>query len=202
MNRVAAVILAAGSASRFRAAGGLNETKLIAKLEGKPIVRMVAESALASKASPVVAVVGHARRAIETALAGLPVTIAFNPDFAAGIASSLGVGLAALPPDVAGAIVMLGDMPRVDARMVDALIDGFLARPEAHAAAPLQGGRRGNPVLLGRVLFEAAMRLTGDEGARRLVAALSDEAIVEIETKDTGVAFDVDTPEDLLRNGS
>ncbi len=46
------------------------------------------------------------------------------------------------------------------------------------------------------------MRLTGDEGARRLVAALSDEAIVEIETKDTGVAFDVDTPEDLLRNGS
>ncbi len=60
MTRVGAVILAAGQSSRFRAGGGLDETKLVAKLDGKPIVRRVVEAALATKARPVVVVTGYA----------------------------------------------------------------------------------------------------------------------------------------------
>ena len=197
MTRVGAIVLAAGQSSRFRAAGGPDLTKLVAKLDGKPIVRRVVEAALATKARPVVVVTGYARDSVEGAVADLDVSLAFNPKFASGLASSLKAGLAATPPDVAGALVLLGDMPWIEPRLADALIHALLAREGALAAVPSREGRRGNPVLLGRGLFEAAMRLTGDEGARRLIGALGEGELVEVEAPDMGVTFDVDTPDDL-----
>jgi molybdenum cofactor cytidylyltransferase len=197
MTRVGAIVLAAGQSSRFRAGGGPDVTKLVAKLDGKPIVRRVAEAALASKAGAVVVVTGYARNSVEGALAGLDIELAFNPRFASGLASSLKAGLASMPPDVAGSLVLLGDMPWIEPRLIDALIDAFWARKDALAAVPLREGRRGNPVLLGRGLFEAAMRLTGDEGARRLIDALNATDLVEVGAPNTGVTFDIDTPEDL-----
>jgi molybdenum cofactor cytidylyltransferase len=197
MTRVGVVVLAAGQSSRFRAAGGVEATKLVAKLAGKPIVRMAAEAALASKARPVVVVAGHARDSVEAALAGLEVRIAFNPQFSSGLASSLRVGLSAMPADAAGALVLLGDMPRTETRVIDALIDAFLSRGRALAAAPSFDGRRGNPILLGRGLFEAAMRLEGDEGARRLIDDLGAGDLVEIADSGIGVTLDIDTPGDL-----
>ncbi len=197
MTRVGAVILAAGASSRFRAGGGSDPTKLVAQLDGKPIVRRVVEAALAAKARPVVMVTGYARDLVEAAVADLEIGVAFNPEFASGLASSLSVGLSAMPRDGAGAIVLLGDMPRIEPRLIDTLIDAFLARKDALAAVPLREGRRGNPVLLGHRLFERAMRLTGDEGARRLIDAVSVSELVEVQAPDTGVTFDIDTPEDL-----
>jgi molybdenum cofactor cytidylyltransferase len=197
MTRVGAVILAAGQSSRFRAAGGPDPTKLVAKLDGKPIVRRVVEAALATKARPVVVVTGYAQDVVESVVADLEVSFAFNPKFASGLASSLSVGLSAMPQDAAGALVLLGDMPLIEPRVADALIEAFLAREGALAAIPLTEGRRGNPVLLGRGLFEAAMRLKGDEGARKLIGVLNEGELVEVGASDMGVTFDVDTPEDL-----
>ena len=198
MTRIGAIVLAAGRASRFRAAGGLDETKLVTKLDGKPIVRMALDAVAASRARPIVVVTGHARRLVEDTLAGLPTTFAFNPDFATGLASSLKVGVAAMPTGVTGAVILLGDMPRIEARLIDALIEAFEARPHVRAAAPWRAGRRGNPVLLSRALFEAAMRSTGDEGARRLVDALDEGEIALVAAPDDGAALDIDTPADLV----
>jgi molybdenum cofactor cytidylyltransferase len=197
VTRVGAIVLAAGQSSRFRAAGGPDLTKLVAKLDGKPIVRRVVEAALATKARPVVVVTGYARDAVEAVVADLDISLAFNPQFASGLASSLRVGLSAMPRDVAEVLVLLGDMPLIEPRLADALIEAFLAREGALAAIPLTEGRRGNPVLLGRGLFEAALRLKGDEGARKLIGALNERELVEVEASDVGVTFDVDTPEDL-----
>ena len=197
MTRVGAVILAAGQSSRFRAGGGSDPTKLVAKLDGKPIVRRVVEAALATKARPVVVVTGYARESVEAAIADLEIGLAFNPKFASGLASSLSVGLSAMPRGIVGALVLLGDMPRIGAPLIDALIDAFLARKDALAAVPLREGQRGNPVLLSQRLFERAMRLTGDEGARRLIGALSAGELVEVEAPDMGVTSDIDTPDDL-----
>jgi molybdenum cofactor cytidylyltransferase len=197
LNRVGAIVLAAGQSSRFRAAGGSATTKLVETLGGGPIVRMAAAAALASRAHPVVVVTGHARPAVEAALAGLDIETVYNPEFSSGLASSLRVGLAALPADVAGALVLLGDMPWINARLIDAMIEAFLARQTALAVAPTRGGRRGNPILLGRGLFEVAACLQGDEGARRLIDALSPGELVEVEAPDAGVIIDIDTPNDL-----
>jgi molybdenum cofactor cytidylyltransferase len=197
LNRVGAIVLAAGQSSRFRAAGGSAMTKLVETLGDKPIVRMAAEAALASRARPVIVVTGHARSAVEAALAGLDLETAYNPEFSSGLASSLRVGLSAMPADIAGALLLLGDMPWVEPELIDALIDAFLAKKGALAAAPSSAGRRGNPVLLGRGMFEAAMRLMGDEGARRLIGALGARELVEVEAPNAGVIVDIDTPSDL-----
>jgi molybdenum cofactor cytidylyltransferase len=197
MAKVGAVILAAGRSSRFAAAGGEGPSKLIAPLFGKPLVRHPVEAALASTARPVVVVTGHAKSDLEAALKGLPLQFVFNADFLSGMASSLRAGVAALPGDVDGAIVMLGDMPGVKSAVLDRLIEKYSAAPSALAVVPVQAGRRGNPVLLARTLFAEVAQITGDEGARRLLASARAGQILEASTDEIGVNLDVDTPEAL-----
>src|SRR6202043_72467 len=117
---VAAIILAAGRSTRM---GGPN--KLLAELGGKTLVRIVAEQALASKAQDVIVVTGHQAGQVEKALHGLKVKFVHNPDFAEGLASSVKVGVAAVADDAAGAVICLGDMPLISARLIDRLIEAF-----------------------------------------------------------------------------
>jgi len=197
MSAIGAIVLAAGSSRRFRAAGGREPSKLVAPVAGEPLARHAVRAALGSRARPVVVVTGHARAEVEAALAGLPVAFAYNADFAEGLASSLKAGIAALPSAVAGALVVLGDMPGIEARLLDRLIDAFAANPGALAAAPFQAGRRGNPVLLSAALFAAVDRLDGDEGARALLRGIDPSRIAAVEVSEDAAAFDVDTPADL-----
>jgi molybdenum cofactor cytidylyltransferase len=134
---------------------------------------------------------------VAAALADVDVELAFNPNSASGLASSLRTGLSAMPVEVTGAVVLLGDMPWIEPRLIDGLINAFLAHKDALAAVPLHEGRRGNPVLLGRGLFDFAMRLTGDEGARGLIGSLSADELVEVQAPDMSTVFDIDTPDDL-----
>ena len=124
-------------------------------------------------------------------------SFAFNPEFASGLASSLRVGLAAMPGDVVGALVLLGDMPWIEPRLIDALIDAFLARKDALAAVPSHEGRRGNPVLLGRGCSRRRCASKATRARARLIGALSASELVEVEAPDAGVTFDIDTPDDL-----
>jgi molybdenum cofactor cytidylyltransferase len=197
MVEVGAIVLAAGRSSRYRAAGGREATKLLAPLGGEPLARRAVEAALRSRARPAIVVTGWARAEVEAALADLPVVFAYNADFAAGLATSLRAGLAALPSGAAGALVLLADMPGVEPALIDRLIAAFAAAPTALAVVPMRGGRRGNPTLLARALFPALARLEGDEGARRLLDRLDRASIVAVEVEDEGATFDVDTPADL-----
>ena len=189
--RTDAVILAAGRSTRYRASGGTAPSKLVDLFAGEPMLRHVVRAALASRAGAVVVVTGHAREAVEASAAGAAVRFAHNPDYASGLASSLRVGLAALGPEPAAAMVLLGDMPLVDAATIDALIDAAVTDPAADAMIPVHRGLRGNPVLLTRRLFAAASRLAGDEGARRLLRDPS-VRVREIAFADDAVRRDVD----------
>ena len=195
MAEIAAILLAAGAASRFKAAGGGEASKLVAQLAGKPLVRHAADAALASRARPILVVTGHDRGAVEAALEGLALQFAHNPAFAQGLASSLKTGVAALPGDVAGALILLGDMPAVTPALIDRLIAAFDQRPDALAAAPMRDGRRGNPVLLSRALFPAIAKLNGDEGARMLLDNAGSGRMIEVDVSGIGSVLDVDTPQ-------
>ncbi len=197
MSKVAAIILAAGGSSRFRAAGAAQISKLVADLGGEPMVRWVARAALASQARPIVVVTGFAAQAIAQALVGLDLSFVANPDYAAGIAGSLRQGVAALPAANAGAIVMLGDMPLIPPPLLDRLIGAFAARPTALAAVPIHAGKRGNPVLLARALFPAIAKLHGDAGAKQILAHAAPGSIIEVAAEGAEIGLDIDTPDAL-----
>jgi molybdenum cofactor cytidylyltransferase len=189
--RIAAIVLAAGRSTRM---GGPN--KLLAEIARRPLVRIAVEAALASRADPVIVVVGHQRGEIEKALAGLPVRLVDNPDFAQGLGTSLKAGIAAVPAQADGAIVCLGDMPRVDADLMDRLIAAFDPDRTALIAVPTFEGKRGNPVLWSRRFFPDLMAVEGDVGARHLIGRYS-EAVVEVPIEGKAAFVDVDTPEAL-----
>jgi molybdenum cofactor cytidylyltransferase len=193
--RIAAIILAAGTASRFRAEADANvPTKMVALHDGRALVRRVAEAALGSRARPIVVVTGHAREAVVAALTGLDLPHAYNPDYATGLASSLRTGIAALPETCDGAVILLGDMPMIEAGLIDTLIDAFATHPEARAVAPLYEGARGNPALVARKMFGEIARLTGDQGARKLFEG---GGVVDVPIDDAAVTLDIDTPSAL-----
>jgi molybdenum cofactor cytidylyltransferase len=190
--RIAAVVLAAGRSSRM---GGPN--KLLAEIAHRPLVRIAAEEALASRARPVIVVAGHQRREIEKVLAGLPLRIVHNPDFADGLGSSLKAGIAAVPADADGAVVCLGDMPQIDASLIDRLIAAFDPDRGALVIVPTFEGKRGNPVLWSRRFFSDLMAITGDVGARHLIGRHG-EAVLEVPVEAKAVLTDIDTPEALI----
>ena len=192
MPDIAAIVLAAGRGSRFGA--GEADSKVAALHAGLPLVAHVVASALASKATAVIVVTGHAGAHVVAALAGLAVTIVHNPTYADGMAGSLKAGLAALPSACDGVLILLGDMPLVRRATLDALIGAF--DPEAcEAVVPTFDGRRGNPVLIGRALFDAVLQLEGDEGARGLLKQSG--AVRTCQVDDPGVTLDIDTTEAL-----
>jgi molybdenum cofactor cytidylyltransferase len=190
--RVAAIVLAAGRSTRM---GGPN--KLLAEIGGRPLVRIVAEQALASRAAPVIVVTGHERAKVEAALAGLKLRLVHNPDYAAGLSTSLKAGLAALPPHVDGAIVCLGDMPQVTAALIDRLAEAFDPERGALVVVPTIEGKRGNPVVWSRRFFPDLMALEGDVGARHLIATYAD-VVAEVPVEDAAALTDIDTPDALL----
>jgi molybdenum cofactor cytidylyltransferase len=191
--RIAGLVLAAGQSRRM---GTLN--KLLIGIDGKPMVRHVVEAVAASQAKPILVVTGHEREKVEAALQGLPVTFAFNPDYAQGLSTSVKCGLAALPAEVDGAVVCLGDMPKVAGGEIDRLIGAFNPVEGRAICVPTRRGKRGNPVLLARRFFPELMKVAGDIGARDLIAGHSD-LVTEVEMDNDGVLTDIDTPQALAR---
>ena len=88
-------------------------------------------------------------------------------------------GIAAVSSDAAGAVVCLGDMPLIDAKLLDRLIAAFDPDRGALIAVPVSEGRRGNPVLWSRRFFDELLTLDGDTGARHLIAKHA-EAVAEV----------------------
>jgi molybdenum cofactor cytidylyltransferase len=192
--KVAAVILAAGQSRRM---GGPN--KLLAHFDGVPLIRRTAEQTLASGAEPVIVVTGHHADAVSAALAGLDVTTVDNPNFAEGLATSLKAGLAAVPQDAAGALIMLADMPAITSEVLNRLIAAFRARRTPAIILPTVNGKRGNPVLWSREFFPELMETSGDTGARHILGR-QEEAVQRVEIG-SAAGIDVDTPEALAAAG-
>lgn len=185
---VGGVLLAAGHSTRFG-----EENKLLAVIDGEPLVRRAARSLLAASLDDVVVVVGHQAGTVRDALEGLDVETRINPDHREGQSTSVRTGVEAARERGWDAVVFgLGDMPFVDPTSIDALVSAYRERDET-VIAPSYEGARGNPVLFDRDHFDELSSVSGDRGGREIIARVG--TLVPVD--DPGVRADIDRQSDL-----
>jgi molybdenum cofactor cytidylyltransferase len=188
----AAIILAAGQSRRM---GDIN--KLLIEVDGKPMMRHAVDAARDSGADPVIVVTGHQPDDVRAA-AGDQATFVHNPSFDQGLSTSLRVGLSAVPATCDGALIALGDMPKVGAEHLRRLVSSHDPDEGHLICVPTRNGKRGNPVFWDRRFFEDMATLGGDVGAKHLIGDYED-VVVEVPMSDDAVLTDVDSPAALER---
>ena len=193
---VAAIVLAAGCSHRMGP-----DNKLLAEVDGAPMLARVIREALASSASAVYVVTGFESVRVEAALRGYPVHLVHNPCYTEGISTSISAGLTALSDETGGALICLGDMPAVSAGILDRIIEAFDPQQDIAVCVPTYRGRRGNPVLWSRGLFKRIRGIRGDAGARCLIDEHAD-GVREVPIDDAAILLDVDSPDSLTRLGA
>lgn len=183
--RVAGVLLAAGEGKR------LGTPKALVELGGRRLVDRAAGVLRDGGTAPVVVVAGAAPLAVPGAV------VVPNPQWAAGMGSSLAAGLRAVPADCAAAVVALVDQPLIGAAVIRRLVAAY--RAGAGLAVAAYHGKPRNPVLLSREHWAGVLAAAvGDTGARPYLRA-HPGLVTMVECADIGRPDDVDTAEDLAR---
>lgn len=187
MAPITGILLAAGAGRRF------GSQKLLHPLAGGEPVGVVAGRNLIAAIPDCIAVVRAGDHALAAALSAIGLRIHEHPGADRGIATSIAAGVAATA-SAAGWLIALGDMPWVRPETIRALAD--VLRNGAELVAPVHAGTRGHPVGFGAPWRDRLGALTGDRGARDLIAA-HEARLVLLPTEDLGVRLDVDGPADL-----
>jgi len=186
---VAGIVLAAGGSTRMA------QPKQIMNFRSQPLVRIAARTALAAGLTPVIVVTGAFDNQVKTALEGLPITIAHNPDWHSGQSTSVIAGINVTPTRTGSVIFLLADQPLVAESMIRELVE-LHAQTLSPIVAPSINGRRSNPVLFDRDTFSDLLDLSGDIGGRAL---FSKYQVSWLPWVDATSAIDIDTPDDYQR---
>jgi molybdenum cofactor cytidylyltransferase len=187
---VGAVLLAAGSGRRFGAA------KQIVLVDGLPMVRRTAMAAINADLAPVIVVIGAHGDTVRPCLAGLPVHIAENLDWASGMGGSLALGVRMAltqAPMLPALLVLLADQPGIGAADIRAMVEAYARVPDRIQAARCED-HLGPPCLFPHAYFDELASTAGPYGARGLLERHA-AAVDTLEL--TSAAFDIDTPADL-----
>jgi molybdenum cofactor cytidylyltransferase len=188
---VSAVVLAAGSSTRF-----VGETpKQLTAIDGISMVRRVAQAALASKASEVIVVTGFQQARVASEVKGLAVHTVYNRRFQQGLSTSVKTGLWAVSDRSSAVLFIPCDQPHLDTTSLDLLVETY-RRGRGSILVPAYRGRRGAPVLFDRKFFAELAAIAGDEGGRQILERHPAE-VIEVELQDEAPLHDFDTVEEL-----
>ena len=190
--KVAAVILAAGSSSRFE-----DGHKLLVEIDGMPIVRHVCSALARSKVDDIVLVTAEADGAIVKAAGAGRWRVVENPNATEGLSTSLRTGLQSIDQSLDGVLVALADMPGTTDSLVDTLLSAFKGCNGSAIVFPISpDGRRGHPIIWPKALFAALETVTGDSGGKSILA---DHRGLwrPVPCENSGAFADIDTRADL-----
>ena len=185
------IVLAAGKSTRMH-----GNNKLLAEIEGTPMIRRVVQAALNSKADEVIVVLGWEEEKIRAALTELPCRIVVNRTYEEGQSSSVKVGLAEISPSTRAVLILPGDVAMVDAHLINMVIEkydlgGYMIVVAAHE------GRSGHPILFDKQLFPEIGRINEETFGLKAIVKKHEGEVCLVETGSPNVLKDVDTPEDL-----
>jgi molybdenum cofactor cytidylyltransferase len=185
------IVLAAGRSTRMR-----GRNKLLAKIDGTPMIRRVVESALSSMVDEVIVVVGWEAKKIMSAVSSLPCRCVLNKDFRIGQSSSVKAGLRAITDSTEAILVLPGDVALIDAHSIDLVVKAYKNRKSPIVVAA-HSGRSGHPILLSKELFNEIERIDEATFGLKSVVNRHESEVQMVETGSESVLRDVDTPEDL-----
>ena len=180
------IVLAAGSSSRMEGAN-----KLLLPWHKQCVLQVVVERICEVGLGEVIVVTGHQQAEVEEALSSYPVRLVHNPNFAKGMAASIRVGVEAAAGEQ-GYLFALGDMPQIAGKTMLTVAEALTSTKAI--AVPVCNGRRGHPVAIGSAHRDVLLALTGDRGARPVLAKNAAN-VIEVPVEDEGIFVDVDTQE-------
>ena len=183
-----AVVLAAGSSSRFGSA------KQLVRLGGRPLLHIAVTRAAEVTGNALIVVLGAGAAQLAPLLKHSPGSVVVNRDWREGIGSSIRAAMARLPPTCRGVMLLLADQAAVTADDLRRLSGTWRKQPQYIAAAEYDG-TSGAPAIFPRNQFRELAELRGDVGARELLRRSADRVV---RVPMPSAAIDVDTPEDLL----
>lgn len=190
---VAAIVLAAGASRR------LGHPKQLLAYGNETLLQRSIRFASEAGAAPVFAVLGAHADAVAAAMACGPALLVLNQQWERGIASSIHAGLGALnavAPHASAALILPCDQPRLTAGHLRALIEAFTAQTEPSIVASTYAEVLGVPAIFPRSAFAHLHALSGDKGARALLA---DPPCALVSVPFPGGEVDIDIPADLTQ---
>ncbi len=193
-NPIAGIILAAGRSRR------LGYPKQLVRIQGRCLIEIVVEAALASNLDRIVLVLGHLHRDIRRQLADWNTSrlkIVTNHRYMEGLSGSLYTGLTEVEATHSSVMFLLGDQPLIDAEAINALLPAF-GHSNKGICLPFRGKDRGNPTLFSQKYYHAIKNLTGDTGARKIIQS-NPLDVHKFITRNPAYFYDIDTETDLKR---
>ena len=192
-NQTAGIILAGGSSTRF------GRPKQLLKLKGKYLLDYVLGAALGSELNHIVLVLGHDHQnilqALETRTTHKRLQVVINHRYLEGQSRSLQAGLQKIRQAFPAVMFLLGDQPLLKSNTIDHLLDRF-RHSGKDICVPVCKGKRGNPTIFNRVLYDQLMAIEGDIGARDIIRA-NPERVLYLELDDQLCFFDIDSQKDF-----
>ena len=173
----------------------MGRPKALLPIDGQTFIEKIVGALARTRVGQIIVVLGHDAEMLKRRLEYLAVTFLVNADYKSGQLSSLQTAVRRLQSDQEcdGMLVHLVDHPYISSTLVDMMIERFYASNKL-IVVPRCQGKRGHPVIFSRALFAELLNAPLDQGAKAVVNAHRDETL-EIETDDTGIAVDIDTPE-------
>ncbi len=187
------IVLAAGKSTRME-----GRNKLLAEIEGKPMIRRVVEAALDSKVDETIVVLGWDESRVRQALTDLPCRLIVNREFEKGQSSSLKAGLNEVAPETKAVLILPGDMAKIDSQSIDKVVNAYILDGGTILVAA-HNGRYGHPILIDKRLFNDITQITEETHGLKSVIKKHENEIRLVEVDTDIVLRDVDTPEDLQR---
>ncbi len=191
--RISAIVLAAGESRR------MGQAKQLLPLEGKVLLQQVLDPLQESKVDEIILVLGHDAERIRKEVSTRNTRVIQNPNYRAGMITSIQKGLAALDKGAEGFFIVLGDQPGISSAVYNRLIDEFeRAYPRKSIILPAYQGKRGHPALFSIRHREESMLLQGDIGLRQILLNHAED-ILPVEMDTDAILEDIDTPEEYQK---